>query len=139
MINLSRRGFLVSSLALAAVTASPVAMALSGRPQLWADGVHDDGPALQWLIDEAARTGRPFVMENGYFNTRQMLHLRGPVSWRWNNFISDNDEIEHIMDTADFIKNGSGEISYNIFSSSSFLKEMREMRAAPIGPGSGGS
>ena len=68
-MDVSRRSFLRGALTVAAASLVPVAAAkalgLDDVPTLWGDGVHDDAPALQALID-----GKPFKIAGEGFIAR---------------------------------------------------------------------
>lgn len=59
-MNLSRRSFLGGVMALTASTALPIRGAFAlALPTIWGDGVHDDAPGLNALLQ-----GLPFHVEN---------------------------------------------------------------------------
>jgi len=82
MPDVSRRGFL-KGLGATIVVASVLPDELSRRvwalgapiPRLWGDGVHDDFPGLQWLLDQA-EAGRQVSLE--LETAPGMLAVAGP-------------------------------------------------------------
>lgn len=74
-MDVSRRSFLGGALTIAAASLVPVVAFTDPVPVLWGDGVHDDAPALQALID-----GKPFEVAGSGFIARDFgddYELRG--------------------------------------------------------------
>jgi hypothetical protein len=84
MIDLSRRGFfkLTAAASLVVVAAPIITKVVEFKPHLWADGIHDDWEALQWLADRAARLGREFVLRGGSFRVSQTLTIKSGCDFR---------------------------------------------------------
>ena len=97
-MNFSRRLFIRATAGIvAAVVASPVAVALNARPELWGDGAHDDWPALDFLLRESARTGGEVVLRNTVIAISRPLgsvpkclfHMEGVEIRALPNFVGD--------------------------------------------------
>lgn len=85
MIN-NRRRFLFGAAALLAAPAIARASSLMPvsmlNPILWGDGVHDDAPALQRIIDRGIRNGFVSLPHEGMYRISRPLIMRtnGPVN-----------------------------------------------------------
>ena len=118
MSNINRRGFLRGLVAAPAIVAVANIMPVSARlfmpPKLWGDGIRDDTAALQWLHDEAMRSKRPFVLENGVYRVSAPLVVRSPYSGR----ITDCD---FVVDGASHMMRFESSAKDFLISSSRFL------------------
>ena len=69
-MDISRRGFLIGTLAVSALSALPIA-ALPRPPKLWGDGIHDDTEALNALF-----AGEPVEYDDALVSVREGGHVR---------------------------------------------------------------